>query len=67
MPSRIPPADPPPPPDWEEATVVRAPEPALEASDRVELLAQSLREITRQNEKLFGELVAGERRFRGLA
>jgi two-component system sensor histidine kinase UhpB len=46
---------------------VRAPEPQLEASDRVELLAASLREITRQNEKLFGELVAGERRFRGLA
>ena len=46
---------------------MRAPEPALEASDRVELLAASLRDITRQNEKLFGELVAGERRFRGLA
>jgi two-component system sensor histidine kinase UhpB len=47
--------------------MVRAPEAPLAASDRVELLAQSLREITRQNEKLFGELVAGERRFRGLA
>jgi two-component system sensor histidine kinase UhpB len=67
LPSRIPPVDPPPAADWEEATVVRPPEPALEASDRVELLAASLREITRQNEKLFGELVAGERRFRGLA
>ncbi|HXT51734.1 MAG TPA: sensor histidine kinase [Thermoanaerobaculia bacterium] len=66
MPSRIPPADPP-APSWEDATAVRPPEPALQGGERVELLAASLREITRQNEKLFGELVAGERRFRGLA
>jgi len=46
---------------------VRPPEPELASGDRVELLAASLREITRQNEKLFGELLAGERRFRGLA
>ena len=46
---------------------MRPPEQALPAGDRVELLAQSLREITRQNERLFGELLAGERRFRGLA
>ena len=46
---------------------MRPPEPALQGGERVELLAASLREITRQNEKLFGELVAGERRFRGLA
>jgi signal transduction histidine kinase len=71
LPSRVPP-DPPgaadEPGGWDqEVTIVRAPEPALPAADRVELLAQSLREITRQNEKLFGELLAGERRFRGLA
>ena len=37
------------------------------AGDRVELIAERLREITKQNERLFLELVAGERRFRGLA
>jgi len=72
LPSRVPPEPPAesgePTAGWDQdITVVRAPEPALPAADRVELLAQSLREITRQNEKLFGELLAGERRFRGLA
>src|SRR6185503_16259916 len=66
LPSRIPPADPP-TPGWEDATAVRPPEPALQGGERVELLAASLREITRQNERLFGELMAGERRYRGLA
>ncbi|HEV8632115.1 MAG TPA: sensor histidine kinase [Thermoanaerobaculia bacterium] len=31
------------------------------------MVVERVREITRQNERLFGELIAGERRFRGLA
>jgi two-component system sensor histidine kinase UhpB len=41
-----------------------APEPR---GDGVEQLADRVREITRQNERLFHELLSGERRFRGLA
>ena len=39
----------------------------VSADERLAGVARRVREITRENERLFGELVAGERRFRGLA
>jgi len=47
-----------------ESTTTGAGAPGIE---RMESVAARLREITRQNEQLFHELLAGERRFRGLA
>jgi two-component system NarL family sensor kinase len=46
-------------------TVSAAPLPG--APDPLAQVAERVREITRQNERLFAELIAGERRFRGLA
>jgi two-component system, NarL family, sensor kinase len=62
LPERNPPAEQ--APDWQDATAVGAPPRSAEG---VAALAHRLLEITRQNEKLFQELLAGERRFRGLA
>ena len=67
MPRQSPPEPPSPPaPDWDQdATAVGLP--PQPPSDGVEELAGRVREITRQNERLFQELLSGERRFRGLA
>jgi signal transduction histidine kinase len=60
-PQRLPAAD----------TAAPSPEPPAVATESAEdpmrLVVERVRDITRQNERLFGELIAGERRFRGLA
>jgi two-component system sensor histidine kinase UhpB len=71
------PRRPPPPAERPRARRVVAPPPAatretpapasLPTPDPLVEVATRVREITRENERLFQELIAGERRFRGLA
>jgi len=68
MPRRTPPADEPPAQSALDETQTHAPPVAAPGvADPLNLVAERVREITRQNERLFQELIAGERRFRGLA
>lgn len=64
MPRRLPPAEPP-ETSSDELAEALAPQEGEHRGDPLEVVAR-LREITRQNERVFQELVAGERRFRGL-
>jgi two-component system sensor histidine kinase UhpB len=66
LPRRAPPADPPEGDPRDAPTQADLVAAGTSGGEPLELSAR-VREITRQNERIFHELIAGERRFRGLA